>query len=81
MAVIKWRVQELARQKGIDSAPQLAKAAGIAPGTATGLWYGRQMRVDMPTLERICNLLECDPGDVLVREEVDEGNQIASLVA
>jgi DNA-binding Xre family transcriptional regulator len=81
VAAIKWNVQEVAKRHGIESAPQLARAAGIAPGTATGLWYSRQLRVDVPTLQRICDLLQCSPGDVLIREETGDTRQTASVAA
>jgi putative transcriptional regulator len=65
---IKWQVRKLAENRGL-TVSQLAEQASIAPGTATSLWHGRPLRVDLPTLERICTLLNCTPGDVLVLEQ------------
>jgi DNA-binding Xre family transcriptional regulator len=67
--MIRWRVREIAEQRGIASAAQLAERAQVAQNTATSLWYGRPLRVDLPTLERVCRALACTIGDVLVLEE------------
>jgi DNA-binding Xre family transcriptional regulator len=61
-----WRVRDVARERGITSATQLAEIAGIAIGTATALWYGRQTRVDLPILGRVCKALGCMPSEILV---------------
>ena len=61
-----WKVKEIAEQRGVMSAVQLAERAGIAPGTATALWYGRPTRIDLPTLGRICKALKCTPDQILV---------------
>ena len=61
-----WKVKEVAIQRGITSAVQLAERADIAIGTATALWYGRQTRVDLPILSRVCKVLQCTPSEILV---------------
>jgi len=65
---IKWRVREVALQKGLTSM-QLAELAGINKNTATALWHGRPTRVDIPTLERLCKALECRIEDILEQTE------------
>lgn len=65
MPNLKWTVEEAARRVGITSASQLAERADLAQGTATSLWHGRQLRVDMATLQRVCNALQCTPNDLL----------------
>jgi DNA-binding Xre family transcriptional regulator len=64
---IKWQVRKIAEEQGI-TVSQLADAADIAPGTATALWHGRPLRADLPILERVCNVLKCTPGDLLILE-------------
>lgn len=61
-----WKVREVAVARGISSATQLAERADIAIGTATALWYGRQTRVDLPILSRVCKVLQCTPSEILV---------------
>jgi DNA-binding Xre family transcriptional regulator len=60
-----WKVKEVALRRGITSAVQLAEQADIAIGTATALWYGRQTRVDLPILGRVCKVLRCVPSEIL----------------
>lgn len=62
---LKWTVQEAARRVGITKASQLAERVGIAPGTATDLWYGRPLRIDLATLQKLCDALQCTPNDLL----------------
>ena len=69
MRRFKWRVREVAMKQGLTSM-LLADRAGINKNTATALWHGRPTRVDLPTLERICNALQCRVEDIL--ELVDE---------
>jgi DNA-binding Xre family transcriptional regulator len=61
----RWKVKEVAQKRGITGAPQLAVRAEIAPGTATALWYGRPTRIDMPTMSRLCRVLECTFADLV----------------
>jgi len=65
MDMFTWKVKEVALRQGITSAVQLAEQADIAIGTATALWYGRQTRVDLPILGRVCRALKCVPSDIL----------------
>lgn len=62
---IRWKVQDVARSRGIRSAPQLAEQVDVAPGTATSLWYGRPLRIDFITLSRLCRVLNCQVGDLV----------------
>ena len=62
---LRWTVEEAARRVGITKASQLAEQAGLAPGTATDLWYGRPLRIDLATLQKVCNALQCTPNDLL----------------
>lgn len=61
-----WNVREIAVERGVTSAVELAKRADIAIGTATALWYGRQTRVDLPILSRVCKALGCTPDQILI---------------
>ena len=76
--MFKWKVKEVAQEKGIASAIQLADLADVAPGTATALWYGRPTRIDLPTLNRVCKALKCAPWDVLVYTPEDKRNPVSA---
>lgn len=56
----------LARRK--MSSKDLAEAIGITPQNLSTLKTGRARAVRFTTLEAICRVLECQPGDVLEYE-------------
>jgi putative transcriptional regulator len=56
----------LARRK--MSSKDLAEAIGITPQNLSTLKTGRARAVRFSTLEAICRVLECQPGDVLEYE-------------
>lgn len=43
---------------------QLAADAGVPPSVVSGLTSGRAQQVHFKTLNRLCNALECTPGDL-----------------
>jgi len=53
----------LARRK--MSVTQFAMAVGITPANVAVLKNGRAKAVRFTTLEAICRVLECQPGDIL----------------
>ena len=57
---------ELAKKK--MSVVELAAAIGITPANVSVLKSGRAKAVRFTTLEAICEVLECQPGDLLVFE-------------
>lgn len=77
----RWNIQEVARNKGVSSALQLAERAGLAQGTATSLWHGRPLRLDLATLARVCQALECLPNDVLIMEGEEPKDRAPGQIA
>lgn len=75
---IRWKIQEVARARGILSAPSLAEHAEIAPGTATSLWYGRPSRIDFGTLSRLCRVFNCQIFDLVEYVPGDDNAVIGS---
>ncbi len=63
---IRMRVGELARQQGL-TIKALAERAGVAYNTAHALYTGRATRIDLDTLDRMCEALQVVPGDIFVR--------------
>lgn len=59
----------LARRK--LSVGEFAAAIGITPANVAVLKNGRAKAIRFSTLEAICQVLECQPGDLL-RYEADE---------
>jgi putative transcriptional regulator len=65
-AMIKCRVAEILEKS--DRTPYwLAKEAGIRYATIWQMVNGEIARLNLETLDRICEALECQPGDLLVR--------------
>jgi putative transcriptional regulator len=63
MIVIKLNeVMGRKRMKIVD----VMKAAGLARNTVAGLYEGTSERVDLDTLNKLCNALECPLEDILV---------------
>jgi putative transcriptional regulator len=64
--MIVSRVGEIARQRGITKITELAERAGLAYNTAHSLFTGRTTRIDYDTLDRLCETLDVQPGELLV---------------
>ena len=47
----------------------LAEQAHIAYNTALALKRGSMTRIDFETIERLCGVFSCTPGDLIVKEE------------
>ena len=63
MAIIVNLDVMMARRK--ISAGDLADAVGITPANLSILKNNKAKAVRFSTLERICQVLECQPGDIL----------------
>ena len=62
--LIEVRVDELLEERG-RTFYWLAKETGISHSTLWRLKKGRAVGINFPTLEQICRVLSCQPGDVL----------------
>lgn len=62
---VRWRVKEVAKSRGISSALQLGLAIKLNKNSANSLWNGALLRLDLDTIGRLCDLLNCTPGDLL----------------
>ncbi|MEM1108138.1 MAG: helix-turn-helix transcriptional regulator [Planctomycetota bacterium] len=51
----------------------LAERVGITPQNLSVLKTGKAKAIRFSTLERICEVLECQPGEILVYEEGPSG--------
>jgi putative transcriptional regulator len=69
MAIVVRIDLELARRK--MSVGEFAERVGITPANVAVLKNGRAKAVRFSTLEAMCRVLDCQPGDLL--EYVDEG--------
>jgi putative transcriptional regulator len=46
---------------------ELALAADLSPSVVSGLTSNRAVQVRFDTLDKLCRVLNCEPGDILVR--------------
>ncbi len=60
-AIFRWQ----ARHGEKMTYAELAKLAGISEPTIYRLTSGQPTKLDLNKLNRICKVLECDPGDLL----------------
>ena len=66
--MIKLIVRDLAMGEGIGNALVLSKQSGLAYAMCYKLWNDQQTRIDLTTIDRLCDVLRCSPGDLIVRE-------------
>jgi putative transcriptional regulator len=69
--MVKTRIEEVLAERGL-SLYWLAKESGV---TYAALWNLKERRTDGITftlLDAICKVLDCQPGDVLVRVEGEQ---------
>ncbi len=53
---------------------ELAERIGITEQNVSALKSGRVRGVRFETLEKICEVLECQPGDILTYEPANDGH-------
>jgi len=49
---------------------ELSEKTGIRPGTIGSMYHGRIKRIDLDQIDRLCAVLDCQPGDLFERVEV-----------
>jgi DNA-binding Xre family transcriptional regulator len=54
-------IRERAEKRGIENANQLGVALDVAPNVSARLWTGVFEKLGMNTLEKLCEVLECQP--------------------
>lgn len=64
--MIKIKIKEVAKERGIKNAHRLQLAADLSPAAAARLWKSEVEKISMETLDRLCTALECEPGDLFV---------------
>ena len=52
---------------------KLAEMTGLRPSTVNAIYNERASRIDYDVLDRLCRVLDCQPGDLL--EFVPESNR------
>jgi putative transcriptional regulator len=70
---VRWNLRLAAAQRDIWKASQLQRMladAGlmVSAGKMSNLWSGQPVTIRLDDLEVICEVLGCEPGDLLIRE-------------
>ena len=64
---IRVRLRELLEQRGMAQTELQAKT-GLGYSTINALYHGKTERVEFATLDVLCDVLDCEIGDLLERE-------------
>ena len=64
--MIKTRIQEIAKENGIETAYQLQKATLLSPSMAARLFKDDIEMIALRTIESLCNTLNCQPADLFI---------------
>lgn len=64
--MIVYRLKELAESKGWDKS-KVHYDSGISYPTVLKVWNNKIKQIDITVLERLCELFDCDPGDLIKR--------------
>lgn len=70
--IIKFQIEAILENLG-RSFYWLSKQTGVSHSTLWRLKKGKALGINFATLEKICQALECEPGDVL---KLDSGKMI-----
>lgn len=70
---MRWNLRLAAANRGIWKASELqrllaARGLVISAGKMSGLWSGSPASVKLEDLEVICTVLDCEAGEILIRE-------------
>ncbi len=63
MSELRLKLPELRRERHL-SQRQLAAVAGVRPDTISALERGKTTGIQFDTLARLCEVLDCQPGDL-----------------
>ena len=65
--MVELKIREVAEGKGISNPFTLSQATGLAYATCHNIWNGQPRMIGLDTLDRLCEALDCELGDLLVR--------------
>jgi excisionase family DNA binding protein len=63
--MIEIKIAEVAQRNNLHTAYALGKVLGISPTIAARLWKGDFTKIGINTLDKLCNLFDCQPSDLL----------------
>jgi DNA-binding Xre family transcriptional regulator len=76
--MIKLRIQERCRKRKIRNAAKLAELCGFSTSVAYPLFKGTGTRMDFGHMDKLCEVLRCEPGDLFIRVKAEQGSVTAT---
>lgn len=67
--MITRHIREVAERRGIKNAHGLQLVLEVSPTAAAKLWKGEFEMIGLVTLDKLCRVLRCKPGDLLKYEQ------------
>jgi len=74
-ALLEWQ----AKHKKRMTYDMLAEHAGISIAALYRIKSGNMITPDLRKINALCKVLECDPGDIIVRESTGPSNEVTKL--
>ena len=72
IVMVELKVKEVAEQKGISNPFALARESGLAYANCHKIWNNQQKMISLDTIDRLCDALGCEPGDIIVKIPVSK---------
>lgn len=66
--MIRFTLDRLMFEKGRMKVPELQEKSGVNKNTLYAIYNNTCTRVDLSVINRLCNALDCQPGDILIHE-------------
>ena len=66
--MIRFTLDKVMFEKGRMKVPELKEKSGVNKNTLYAIYNNTCTRVDLSVINRICNALDCQPGDLMVHE-------------
>jgi putative transcriptional regulator len=67
--MIRFTLDRVMFEKGRMKVPELQEKSGVNKNTLYAIYNNTCTRVDLSVINRICNALGCQPGDLMVHEK------------
>ena len=77
---LKIRIHEVAKSRGLTTAYQLQKLAGLTAPNAYKIFNNNIVQISIETLGKLCDVLDCEPSDLFVRPKAASGRHVRSKV-
>ena len=67
--MIRFQLKKMLALRGMTQ-KQLAEKTGIRPPTVSAICLGTVKHLPIDALEKICRILDCQPGDIIERDDL-----------